>query len=142
MQSLRFYLSFTLFALLMFSCDDQRQSEDPIPFVIVNETINLNNLQYLPLKSIGGYVTHNAGVRGLILYRESNSVYRAFERNCPFQPLNACALVEIDDSGLFMQDACCGSRFSFSGFPIEGPSVRPLLEYNTTIDGNFLLITN
>lgn len=122
-------------------CDDS-DDEGQIPFAIVDETINLNNFEFLPLKTLGGFVTINAGVRGIIIYRESNSVYRAFEKNCSYQPLDACADVEVDQSGLFLIDPCCGSKFNFQGFPTEGPAARPLLEYQSNLSGNTLRITN
>lgn len=128
--------------IFIFAGCEETKNESDIPFAIVEETINLNNFEFLALKTIGGYVEINAGVRGIIIIRESNNVYRAFEKNCSYQPLNSCANVEVDESGLFLIDLCCASKFDFSGFPFEGPATRPLLEYQTMLSNNFLRVSN
>ena len=133
-------LSFLLMSITS-GCEDSDDG-NRIPFVFVDETINLNNFEFLPLKTLGGFVTINAGVRGIIIYRESNSVYRAFEKNCSYEPQNECADVEVDQSGLFLIDPCCTSKFDFQGFPTEGPATRPLLEYDSRLSGNTLRISN
>lgn len=135
-------LTFGLLMTVTGGCNDSDDDSNQIPFVIVDEIINLNNFEFLPLKTLGGFVTIDAGVRGIIIYRESNSVYRAFERNCSYQPRNSCADVEVDQSGLFLVDPCCTSRFNFEGFPIKGPATRPLLEYQSSLSGNTLRIGN
>ncbi len=139
-----FRLSIVVLMVLGFSsigCEESNNDSN-IPFAIVEETINLNNFEFLDLKTIGGTVEINAGVRGIIIIHESNNVYRAFEKNCSYMPLNACAHVEVDQSQLFLIDPCCESKFDFGGFPFEGPASRPLLEYNTILSGNLLRITN
>lgn len=133
-------LTFLLTSITL-GCSDSDE-EGSIPFVFVDEIINLNNFEFLPLKTLGGSVTINAGVRGIIIYRESNSVYRAFEKNCTYQSQNTCADVEVDQSELFLIDPCCGSKFDFQGFPLEGPATIPLLEYRSTLSGNTLRISN
>ena len=137
----RVIILIVLIPILFSSCEETSPDND-IPFVIVQETINLNNFQFLDLKTIGGYVLMDGGNRGIILYRESQSKYRAFDRNCSFQPLEDCARIEPDASGIFLIDPCCESKFNFSGDPFEGPAYRPLLEYQTFLDGNFLTISN
>ncbi|MBR9997456.1 MAG: hypothetical protein KFF73_00730, partial [Cyclobacteriaceae bacterium] len=103
---------------------------------------NLNNFAYTPLKNIGGFVYLNGGVRGIIVFRKSQDKYLAFERNCPFQPLDACALVKVNESTLFMVDPCCSSTFDFDGYPTGGPAELPMRQYRTYLDQNFLLITS
>jgi hypothetical protein len=127
--------------LVFFACESS-EPEDQIPFALVNETINLTNQQYLNLQFNGGHVNIDGGVRGIIIYRVSETEYRAFERNCSFEPLNTCARVEVDGSNLFMIDACCSSSFDFNGFPTGGPANLPLRQYQTLLQGNFLTITN
>lgn len=114
--------------------------EEPIPVVPVDFTINLSDPSFFNLHS-QGYVSLNEGIRGIILYK-SGSVYRAFERNCTFQPNSACATVTVHPSGQYMHDSCCGSTFDFGGNPIGGPAYRPLYQYQTQISGSFLRIFN
>lgn len=130
-----------LFSVFFISCESS-DPQDQIPPAIVNETINVTNQQYQNLQFMGGHVEIAGGVRGIIIYRASTTEYRAFERNCSFEPLNTCARVEVDGSNLFMVDTCCASTFDFRGFPTGGPASLPLREYLTLLDGNFLTITN
>ena len=123
------------------ACDDN-MIEDGIPQVIVNETINLSNYQYQALGVVGGFVYIKSGVRGIIIYRQSANNYLAIERNCTFQPLDACADVSVDQSTLFLVDSCCNSTFDFNGFPTGGPASLQLRQYKTILNGNYLTITN
>ncbi|MDN5204033.1 hypothetical protein QQ008_21760 [Fulvivirgaceae bacterium BMA10] len=131
-----------LFLITSSGCEENPDGGGIIPYAFVDLSLNLNKFELLPLKTIGGYVQIDGGVRGIIIYRESNTHYRAFERNCTYEPLNDCARVEVDQSGLFMIDPCCNSSFDFQGFPTGGPASISLKEYRTFVNGNFLEITN
>lgn len=137
----RRFLLIGMISLVLFTCESS-EPEDQIPLALVSETINLTNQQYLNLQFNGGHVNIDGGVRGIIIYRVSETEYRAFERNCSFEPLNTCARVEVDGSNLFMIDTCCSSTFDFNGFPTGGPATLPLRQYQTLLQGNFLTITN
>lgn len=126
--------------LMIMSCS-QDLVDDPIPFQPFSDVIiNLNLPAYTNLMTDGGNVYINGGVRGIILYRKSSSIYLAFERNCSFQPNNACATV--DAQPLFMKDSCCGSTFNYNGDPTGGLAWRPLQQYKTSLSGNTLTITD
>jgi nitrite reductase/ring-hydroxylating ferredoxin subunit len=118
--------------------------DDAIPFVPFSSIfINLNLPKYVTLKSDGGHVPIDGGVRGIILYRKSASEYLAYEQNCSYQPNSACATVTVNASNLFMEDNCCNSTFNFSnGSPSGGPAWRPLRRYRTSLDGSELSITD
>jgi hypothetical protein len=133
---------FLLVLALFLTVCSQDLSDDPIPFSpFPDEEISIS--QYPALQSDKGYITlSNIGHRGVIVYRESAIRYRAFEMNCSYQPLEACATVNVDISTLFIVDSCCNSRFDFNGNPISGPAWRPLREYQTTISSGILTITD
>jgi len=101
--------------------------------------INLQYPQFQRLKLDGGYVYLNeGGMSGIILYRESETNYIAYERRCS---VDDDAPVMVDGSGLFMKG--CGSTFSFSdGYPTGGPVRNPLLKYRTSLEGTKLTITD
>lgn len=127
--------------VLFSACENEEYAE--IPFQFVELEINLTNQDYLPLQQVNGYVElEDVGVRGIILYRESMNNILAFERNCTFEPRSECATVIVNESGLFMEDTCCGSHFDFMGFPAQGPARVPLVQYSTTISNNFLYVRN
>lgn len=120
-------------------------TDDPIPPAVFDDiVIQLSLPQYLPLVTKGYYeIDSQAGVRGIIVYRKDVSSYLAYERNCSFQPNDACATVNVDVSGLFLIDPCCGSSFDFSnGYPTGGPAWRPLRQYKTYLNGTELTITD
>jgi len=118
-------------------------SDDPIPFsAFADITINLTLPEYSTLSTNGGYKNINGGTRGIIIYRVNSSTYYAFERNCSYQPNQACATTDVHASGLYMADSCCGSTFDFQGNPTGGPAWRPLGRYQTLLSGSTLTITD
>ena len=121
-------LTFVLIPLL--GCEKQTESTR-IPFTPVDFTINLDLQEYIPLLNNGGYVYENRGYRGIIIYREREGNYIALERACSYNPLEPCEIVEVDDSGLFLVDPCCGSTFDFYGNPTGDPATTGLVRYET-----------
>jgi hypothetical protein len=136
------FLSWLLLVFLL-ACSNEL-FDSPIPEAIFEDiVINVSNPEYNNLHTLGYvYVGGDAGVRGIILYKENTNTYRAFERNCSYQPNDACATVDVHISTLFMQDSCCGSTFGWDGNPTGGVAWRPLRQYQTFLDGNMLTITD
>jgi hypothetical protein len=137
------YIQWVLGVLLFccLSCSPDL-SDDQIPFTsFPDESIQVN--QHASLQSTGGYLYLNSiGVRGVILYRKSENVFLAFERNCSYRPNEACATVDVDVSTLFMIDPCCGSSFNFEGDPIGGAAWRPLRQYEVIVGTGTVTITD
>ena len=113
-----------------------------VPNVYVNLEINLNDIDNAPLQMIGGFIYAQGGSRGIIVLRESQNNYKAFDRNCTYQPKDACAIVDMHSSGFYMEDDCCASTFNLSGFPTGGPAEFPLKEYSISLSGDLLFIFN
>ena len=137
------------FFFLVASCGSKNDDQPLIPYAPVNLSINITNQQYAELRSNNGAVTlpvkgpaGDGGVKGVIVVRQSAGVFLAFERNCPYQPYNACALVSLDRSRQFMKDSCCNSKFDLSGQIAGGPTPRPLKQDSTSLQGTLLNITN
>lgn len=107
-------------------------------------TVNLSYPQYQRLRTDGGYAyIEGGGLRGIILYREGENSFRAYERACPHHPEESCAVVQVDMSSLYMIDRCCKSTFNFSdGQPTGGPAQRQLLQYRIEITGTTLKISD
>lgn len=134
-----------ILTLLSFSGCDSEPTDDAIPwqpFDIIQ--INLNLPEYIQLRSDRTYAyLNNGGVRGIIVYHESGNNYIAYERNCSFQPNSACATVEVHVSTLYMLCSCCSSTFDFAtGYPTGGPAWRPLRQYETSLTGSTLTVTD
>lgn len=119
-------------------------SDDAIPwqpFDVIS--LNLNLPEYIDLKTDGRSMYIDGGVRGIILYRKNASTYLAYERNCSFQPNSACATVDVHVSTLYMLCSCCSSTFDLAtGLPTSGPAWRPLRQYETSLNGTILTITD
>jgi len=139
-----FFIVLAIGLLIPLSSCDPQLIDDEIPFVdFEDQYLNLSLPEYQSLSFTGGYYYKNdIGVRGVILYRKSLSEVVAFERNCSFQPGDACATVEVHISTLFMQDYCCNSTFNFDGVPTGGPAWRNLRQYYTRLNGSTLTITS
>ncbi len=132
--SKRLAIAFFVLVIVLF---DARELAAQASFPPIN--INLQYPQFQRLKLDGGYVYLNeGGMSGIILYRESETNYIAYERRCS---VDDDVPVVVDGSGLFMKG--CDSTFSFSdGYPTGGPVRNPLLKYRTSLDGTKLTITD
>lgn len=135
--------------LVVSACGSKNDEQPLIPYAPVNLSINITNQQYADLNRVNGAITlpvkgpaGDGGVKGVIVVRQNAGVYLSFERNCPYQPYNACATVSLDKSKLFMRDSCCNSQFDLQGQITGGPSPRPLKQYSTSLQGTLLNITN
>ncbi|MFM7022024.1 MAG: hypothetical protein ACKOXB_03535 [Flavobacteriales bacterium] len=129
-----------LILLFTFSCS---KDNSYIPYVPVNIQINLQNPDYINLKTVGGWVYLNGGSRGLIIYRADINDFKAYDRHCPYKPEDACGKVDADNQTLTASDTCCGSKFQlFDGSVLKSPATRSLQQYQTSFDGNILSINN
>jgi nitrite reductase/ring-hydroxylating ferredoxin subunit len=134
-----------LLAAMMFITCTSDPGDDPIPPIsFPDKVLNLNLPDNIILRNKGASKAYNdIGVRGVIVYCADVGVYHAYERNCSYQPNEACATVNIDVSTLFMVDPCCNSMFDFNtGMPSGGVAFRPLRQYRTTFNGTELVITD
>jgi hypothetical protein len=147
--NIRSFLRNSSNAILFFVCSvilscDSDLSDDAIPFQpFPPMVINLTQPTYNAFNSVGWVSLDAIGMRGVIVYKVDEVTYLAYERNCSYQPNEACATVDVHSSNLYMMDACCGSTFTFAdGKPSSGPAWRSLRQYVTTLNGSTLTITD
>lgn len=133
-------LNIVLLTALLFSCGTGN-NHAVIPDVYVNFQIFPNSINYI---APGGWLTiANEGVKGIIIYRQDQYNFIAYERACPYDPDMDCAIIEVDSVTFTLIDSCCMSRFLFlDGSPISGPAIRSLKQYRAEFDGTTLLVTN
>jgi hypothetical protein len=139
-----------LLASLVAACNSNTDTTTAIPNVPVNVQLDLLDQQNRALRFDNGVLAIPAGsangqggVKGIYVVRQNATTYTAFERNCPYEPLSACATVTLDKSSrLFFRDSCCTSQFSLQGQVTGGPSPRSLRQYSTSLSGSLLTITN
>ena len=128
--------AFFLGLLLFFLTDCTKNNENPVPTVYVDFTIYLSQPAYTNLNAVGGWVYLTGGARGIIVYRLSIDTFKAYDRNCTYNPSDADARVSVDSSGLFAVDASCGSKFVLiDGSVNHGPATVSLRQYNASYDG-------
>ncbi len=132
-----------LFAsVVFFSSSCKKDDTDDIAQYYVDFTIFINEPAYINLNAVGGWMYINAGTKGIIIYRRTQTEFTALERNCTYDPNASCSIIEVL-SGISAIDSCCTSRFSiFDGSVINGPATRPLYQYRTTFDGIALRVFN
>ena len=127
---------------LMFlsSCVD---SDDYIQDVYVNIEVPVNQPEYSDLDAIGNSIFITGGVKGIIIYHANVNDYRAFDRNCSFEPSIQCAYIDSINSTIASCN-CCSSKFLIdqNGITANGPALRPLKEYYTSFSGGILKIKN
>ncbi|MCJ8211275.1 hypothetical protein MUY27_16270 [Mucilaginibacter sp. RS28] len=114
-----------------------------IPYVAVNFQAPLSDPRLSKLNSPGGAVIVNGyGVAGLVLYREPDGSFAAYDRCSSYEPEKKCA-VNIDDTGFTVTDPCSGSKFSLSdGSPVKAPASRSLKAYSVNVSNFVIFVSN
>ena len=133
-------ISYIGFSLLLTSCVDKN---DYIREVYVNIEVPINQPEYADLEAIGNSIFITGGVKGIIIYHANINDYRAFDRNCSFEPSSDCAIIDSINSTVAFC-GCCTSKFLIDqgGITTNGPALLPLKEYYTTLAGGILKIKN
>jgi nitrite reductase/ring-hydroxylating ferredoxin subunit len=126
--------------LTFFSCG---KSGDVIPSVAVNFQASLTDPRLSALNVYGGAVLINGyGVAGLILYREADGTYVAYDRCSSYMPQNHCA-VTLDPGNFTATDPCSGSKFSLiDGTPVKAPATRSLRSYGVSVSNFEIFVSN
>ena len=126
--------------IILPSCESNRGQL--IPYVKVDTYL----LLYADLADmgIGSTKLFSGGVNGIVLYRESDLEFFAYDRTCTQYPAHDKAVVE-DASffGVYQCPDCESTYLLMNGAePNSGPAQYPLVEYHTSIQGDVLHITN
>lgn len=147
---------------LLHSC--QKYPENPNrPSTPFSFSIYPNTLQYQEINFTSGWIYLTSEVestsRGIIVYRQSQNEFLAYDRIPPNEP-NACTDSYGNTTRLvvdfpFVVDHCNNAYYNIlngqiivaepdmiPNFPTEGVAVYPLIQYHTQYDGNKLTIYN
>lgn len=132
-----------LLILILTATSCGKDNGNYVPSVPVNFQAPLSDPRISKLNSAGGAVIINGyGIAGLVVYREPNGSYAAYDRCSSYQPEKKCA-VTIDDTGFTVTDPCSGSKFSLSdGSPVKAPATKSLRMYDAYVSNFQLFITN
>jgi nitrite reductase/ring-hydroxylating ferredoxin subunit len=135
--------SFLLLLIPFVFAGCKKESDNYVPDTPVDIYLYANNPSFINVSTVGGWVYVTGGVRGILIYRKSNTEFMAYDRNCTYQSSQPCATVVVDATNIAAKDTCCNSRFSlYDGSVYQGPASVPLKACNTTFDGNVLHIYN
>jgi hypothetical protein len=129
------------FGVLLLSSKCNNQNQNPVPFVPVDVTIDIQLPSYSNLQGVGGWTYLNGGARGIIVYRKGIDEFVAFDRHSPADISGTCPLPLYPDSQNFLQlkDSCNNAVFSlYDGSPVSN-SIYGLRQYATQFNGNNLL---
>ena len=149
-----------LFALQACESYPENPNRPQTPF---NFSIYPNTLQYQALNVTSGWIYLTSEVestsRGIIVYRQSENEFLAYDRLPPNEP-NACTDSQGNTTRMvvdfpFVVDRCNNAYYNILNgqliirepdmipdFPTTGTSVYPLIQYHTTYDGNKLTVYN
>ena len=153
-----------LIALLALLQGCQKYPQNPIrPVLPYPITIYPNSMKYYDLNFISGWMYITADVestsRGIIVYRQSETEFLAFDRLPPNEP-DACTDSQGNTTRLvvdfpFVVDHCNNAYYNIlngqiiiaepgkiPNFPTDGMVVYPLIQYHTSYDGVRLTISN
>jgi len=130
-----------LSAVISTSCESNRGQI--IPYVQVFVDLDL----YAELGNMGIGTTRtipNEGYSGIVLYRETDLGFYAYDMTCTEYPEHDRAVVrDTIFDGVFKCPKCDSRYVIINGaYPDSGPAEFPLVEYHTHIQGNLLLISN
>jgi len=128
---------------ISFSCGDNNIDPNNIlPNIPVNQTIFLNNPEFINLQVVGGWAYAQGGISGLIIYHYSINGYIAFDRAAPHISPKTCSQMIVKNS-IKMFTPCDDSEFNLlNGAPLTEGVEYPAKEYRVVVIGNTLQITN
>ena len=129
--------------LLISSCISCVKSGDSIPDVAVSFEASTTDPRLSALRSVNGAVIINGyGVAGLIIFREADGSYAAYDRCSSYLPQNHCA-VTLDNPTLTVTDPCSGAKFSLTdGTPVKAPAVKSLKPYAVNVSNFEIFVSN
>lgn len=114
-----------------------------IPYVRVDINLHLLSPPVVFLGD-GESTMLNGGYNGIILYRERDLSYQAYDRTCTLWPDHSAAVVPDSIFEGVFECPECGSQYLLvnDGQVSHGPAVYPLVQYRTSITGDYLHIYN
>jgi len=135
---------FILFITLFSSCSSNDFDDNSLlPNVPVNETIFLNNPEFINLQVVGGWAYASGGIKGIIIYHIGINNYIAWERSAPHLTPKTCSKMIVKNS-IIMFCSCDNSEFNIlNGAPLTDGVNFPARQYRVVLIGNNTLqITN
>jgi hypothetical protein len=135
---------FFLFSvLLMLTACKKENSNSNIPVTNVDIYIYPDDPQFATtIGVVGGWVYITGGVKGIIVYRKTNTDFAAYDRSCTYDP-NTNSLLKVLSDNVTIRDTVCSSKYLIlDGSVTQGPAAQSLKQYVCSYDGSVLHIYN
>lgn len=133
----------TISFVLLFFSSCEKEDMHPVPNVMVDIRINIENPSFAAINTIGNSVSVSGGYRGIIIYRVGQNEFTAFDRSCPHHVWEQCAVVNGLPGQPFAKCDCCQTTYQLlDGSKFTGPSLFPLRAYRVNFLHPFLSINN
>ena len=126
------------------ACDENSNDfNDLLPERPVNQTIFLNNPEFIDLQVVGGWAYSQGGISGIIIYHSGINTYIAYERSAPHLSPQGCSQMVVRNS-LTMECPCDDSVFNIlNGAPLTDGVNYAARQYRVLTTGpSTLQITN
>ena len=126
--------------LLFLSCNSK---DDYIPDVYVNILIDLSLPEYSDIQVSGNSIFINGGVKGIIIFHGVGDFYKVYDRNCSYEPLQPCSIIDSVSAGIAYCN-CCTSAFFLEqdGNSANEPAIQALKQYQWSLEGSQMRIYN
>ncbi|MAJ06428.1 MAG: hypothetical protein CL827_06160 [Crocinitomicaceae bacterium] len=129
---LRFFTLVSFTILLLCNCT---KNQNIVPYVHVDQVINISLPSYSSLNTIGGWKYISGGSQGIIIYRQSFDQFSAYDRHCTYNADNPCGQASVDSTNSFVECSCDSSQYQlYDGLVIQGPATYSLKNYQTNFD--------
>jgi nitrite reductase/ring-hydroxylating ferredoxin subunit len=89
-------------------------------------------------------ITYKTYGNGVLIYQRDKDDYQAFDATCTYRAYDDYCKLSIDSDRWKGVCPCCGSEFVFisEGAPTNtSKAYKPLMQYQTTIRSNYLIIS-
>lgn len=138
----KFFFTIVTVSFLI-GCTTDSQNNDLLPFITVNQTIDLNLPAYINLQVPGGWAYAPGGHKGIVIYNINGNQFKAFERACPHLSLSACSQMVVENN-LRIKCVCDDSEFNIlNGASLTEGVTSSAREYLVSnLNGVVLRITN
>ena len=129
---LRFFTLVSFTTILLCNCT---KNQNIVPYVHVDQVINISLPSYSSLNTIGGWKYVSGGSQGIIIYRQSYNQFSAYDRHCTYNADNPCGQASVDSTNSFVECSCDSSQYQlYDGLVIQGPATYSLKNYRTNFD--------
>lgn len=120
----------------------KKDANNVVPNVYVDIYLSHSDPAFSPINAPGGWIYLSGGVKGIVVYRKSQTEFMAYDRECTYK-VSEGNQVAVDNSNLIAVDSKCGSKFLLTDGSVNtGPASVPLKHYQTADDGTQLHIFN